>query len=98
MKRFPKLTIAALILSCIACSRSRSQAPPPAGPVELQLQVSLPFHFVAYGDSRFHDPKDTEAANPPARQALVQAIAETNPAFISLTGDKIGRASCRERV
>ena len=87
MKRFPKLTIAVLILGCTACSRSRSQAPPPAEPVELQLQVSLPFHFVAYGDSRFHDPQDMEAANPPARQALVQAIAETNPAFISLTGD-----------
>src|ERR1035438_537123 len=87
MKRFPKLTIAVLILGCTACSRSRSQAPPPAEPVELQLQVSLPFHFVAYGDSRFHNPQDTEAANPPARQALVQAIAETNPAFISLTGD-----------
>jgi acid phosphatase type 7 len=87
MKRFPKLTIAALILGCTACSRSRSQVSPPAEPVELQLQVSLPFHFVAYGDSRFHDPQDTEAANPPARQALVQAIAETNPAFISLTGD-----------
>src|ERR1035441_7690378 len=87
MKRFPKLTIAVLILGCTACSRSRSQAPPPAEPVELQLQVSLPFHFVAYGDSRFHDPQDTEAANPPARQALVQAIAETNPAFVALTGD-----------
>src|ERR1039458_2004928 len=87
MKRFPKLTIAVLILGCAGCSRSRSQAPPPAEPVELQLQVSLPFHFVAYGDSRFHDPQDTEAANPPARQALVQAIAETNPAFILLTGD-----------
>jgi Icc-related predicted phosphoesterase len=55
--------------------------------VELQLQVSAPFHFVVYGDSRFHDPKDTEAANPPVRQALVQAIAQTNPAFISFGGD-----------
>jgi acid phosphatase type 7 len=87
MKRFQKLTIAVFIVGCTACSRSRSQAPPQAEPVELQLQVSVPFHFVAYGDSRFHDPHDTEVANPPARQALVQAIAETNPAFISLTGD-----------
>jgi Icc-related predicted phosphoesterase len=55
--------------------------------VELQLQVSTPFHFVAYGDSRFHDPKNTEAANPAVRQALVQAIAQTNPAFISFGGD-----------
>jgi Icc-related predicted phosphoesterase len=56
-------------------------------PAELQLQVSTPFHFVAYGDSRFHDPKDTEAANPPVRQALVQAIAQASPAFISFGGD-----------
>jgi Icc-related predicted phosphoesterase len=66
---------------------SNSQAAPQAEPVELQLQVSTPFHFVAYGDSRFHDPKDTEAANPAVRQALVQAIAQTNPAFISFGGD-----------
>lgn len=55
--------------------------------VDLQLKVSVPFRFVAYGDTRFHDPKDTEAANPPVRIALVQAIAEANPAFICFTGD-----------
>lgn len=71
-------------LACVACSRSHSQAAPP---VDLQLQVSTPFHFVAYGDARFHDPKDTDAANPAVRQALVQAIAETNPAFVLFTGD-----------
>jgi Icc-related predicted phosphoesterase len=53
----------------------------------LQLKVSVPFHFVAYGDTRFHDPQDTEAANPPVRVALVQAIAEANPAFVCFTGD-----------
>src|SRR5580700_10025261 len=55
--------------------------------VDLQLKVSVPFRFVAYGDTRFHDPKDTEAANPPVRIALVQAIAEVNPAFVCFTGD-----------
>ena len=54
---------------------------------DLQLDVKTPFHFVAYGDTRFHDPKDTEAANPPVRVALVRAIAEVNPAFICFTGD-----------
>ena len=88
MKFIQALSIVALI-GCTACSHSRSQAqqqtaPPP---VELQLQVSTPFHFVVYGDSRFHDPKDTEAANPAVRQALVRAIAQTNPAFISFGGD-----------
>jgi Icc-related predicted phosphoesterase len=83
-----KLLIVAFIIST-ACSRSHSQAQQQTAPlpVDLQLSVSTPFHFVVYGDSRFHDPKDTEAANPAVRQALVQAIAQTNPAFISFGGD-----------
>jgi acid phosphatase type 7 len=87
MKYFQKLPIVVLFLGCVACSRTHSQAPPPPAPVELQLQVSTPFHFVAYGDSRFHDPTDTEPANPLARQTLVQAIAQANPAFVSFGGD-----------
>jgi Icc-related predicted phosphoesterase len=55
--------------------------------VDLQLKVNVPFRFVAYGDTRFHDPKDTAAANPAVRVALVQAIAEANPVFICFTGD-----------
>jgi Icc-related predicted phosphoesterase len=75
-------------LATAACSRSQSQAPPSAEkPVALRLQVSVPFHFVAYGDTRFTDPRDTEASNPEVRRALVQAIAETRPAFISIGGD-----------
>ncbi|HKM47747.1 MAG TPA: metallophosphoesterase [Terriglobales bacterium] len=87
MRRFRKLPVFILFLGCVACSRLRSQAATPTEPVELQLQVTTPFHFVAYGDSRFHDPKDTEAANPAVRRELVQAIAEANPAFVALTGD-----------
>src|SRR6202035_1896756 len=61
----------------------------PAGqkPVDLKLKVNVPFRFVAYGDTRFHDPTDTEAANPPVRVTLVHAIAEVNPAFVCFTGD-----------
>jgi Icc-related predicted phosphoesterase len=57
--------------------------------IDLQQKVTVPFRFVAYGDTRFHDPKDTEAANPPVRVALVQAIAEANPAFVCFTGDVV---------
>src|SRR5208283_4180576 len=85
MTWFQELPIGILFLGCVACSHS--QALPQTEPVELQLQVSAPFHFVAYGDARFHDSRDTEAANPLVRQTLVKAIAETNPAFISFGGD-----------
>lgn len=87
MKSSKWFLIALAFLGCVACSRSHSQPPPQSQSVDLQLQVSLPFHAVVYGDSRFHDPKDTEAANPAVRQALVQAIAQTDPVFISFGGD-----------
>jgi acid phosphatase type 7 len=56
-------------------------------PVELQIAVSNAFRFIAYGDTRFTDPTDTEASNPEARRALVRAIADEQPAFVSIGGD-----------
>src|ERR1700693_4480904 len=56
-------------------------------PQEMQLRLNVPFQFVAYGDTRFTDPDDTEASNAPVRRALVRAIADANPAFISIGGD-----------
>jgi len=56
-------------------------------PVDLQAKVSVPFRFVAYGDTRFTNPSDTKASNPPVRQALVQAIDAVHPAFVSIGGD-----------
>lgn len=55
--------------------------------VDLKLDAKTPFQFVAYGDTRFHDPNDTKPANPAVRVTLVKAIAETHPAFVCLTGD-----------
>jgi acid phosphatase type 7 len=55
--------------------------------VDLKSDIKVPFSFIAYGDTRFHDPKDTDAANPVVRVALVKAIADANPAFICFTGD-----------
>lgn len=55
--------------------------------VELQIPVSRSFRFVAYGDTRFTDPNDTEASNAEARRTLVQAIADVHPAFVSIGGD-----------
>lgn len=56
-------------------------------PADLQLSIATPFRFVAYGDSRFHNPNDDRAANPAVRQELVKAIAEVKPAFVTVSGD-----------
>jgi Icc-related predicted phosphoesterase len=56
-------------------------------PVELHPQISLPFRFVAFGDTRFTNPENIEAANASVRLTLVQAIADAHPAFISIGGD-----------
>jgi Icc-related predicted phosphoesterase len=56
-------------------------------PVELKLPLTTPFHFIAYGDTRFTNPNDTKASNARVRRALVEAIAEAHPAFISIGGD-----------
>jgi 3',5'-cyclic AMP phosphodiesterase CpdA len=76
--------VTAMLLGLAGCTK-RSSAQ--TSSVDLQLEVKTPFRFVAYGDTRFHDPKDFEAANPAVRVALVQAIAEANPAFVCFTGD-----------
>jgi len=77
--------LTAVTLLALTCCSKKSDAQ--TSTTDLQLDVKTPFRFVAYGDTRFHDPKDTEAANPAVRVALVQAIANTNPAFICFTGD-----------
>lgn len=72
------------LLSATCCTK-KSSAQTPA--VDLHLDLKPPFRFVAYGDTRFHNPQDTEPSNPTARVALVQAIAQADPAFICITGD-----------
>lgn len=78
------LLAGATVLALAGCTKNSSAQ---TAAVSLQQDVKVPFRFVAYGDTRFHDPKDTDAANPPVRQALVNAIAGVNPAFICFTGD-----------
>lgn len=73
------------MLLALTCCTRKSIAQTSAA--DLRLDVKTPFRFVAYGDTRFHDPNDFEAANPTVRMALVQAIAEVHPAFICFTGD-----------
>lgn len=80
------LAVATLNISCSA-SNHRVKSVDGENHVALELKVPQPFRFVAFGDTRFHDPSDTEPANPAIRQALVAAIAKEKPAFISIGGD-----------
>jgi len=73
----------AILLLTYCTNRSTAQTTT----VDLTFDAKVPFQFVVYGDTRFHDPKDTEAANPTVRRALVEAIAEANPTFVCMTGD-----------
>jgi len=78
---------AAATLLALTCCTKKSDAE--TSTVEIHLDLKTPFRFVAYGDARFHDPKDKVASNPPVRVALVDAIAKANPAFICFTGDLV---------
>jgi len=46
-----------------------------------------PLVFVIYGDMRFTDSKETNAANPGARRALVEKVASEHPDALFVTGD-----------
>ena len=73
------------LLLAVTCLLGPALAAAP--PVELQAPVAGAFRFAAYGDTRFTDPRNTEAADPRIRQILVQAIADAHPAFITIGGD-----------
>ncbi len=76
-----KSLVLVLLMSLAPLLRAQAQ------PVELHAQAGLPFRFIVYGDTRFTDPTNTKAASAPVRRALVQAIADANPSFISVGGD-----------
>lgn len=78
------LTIASL---AIGLSCKSSAGAPDAAPVALELKVPAKFTFIAFGDTRFHDPSDTKAASAEYRQAIVAAIDQVKPAFVSIGGD-----------
>jgi Icc-related predicted phosphoesterase len=53
----------------------------------IELKRGTRLHFIAYGDTRFTNPADTDAANPQARRELVKAIANAHPDFVTFGGD-----------
>jgi acid phosphatase type 7 len=83
---FLLLIAVALSVSCSGKNKPEKSASA-ENHIALELKVPATFRFVAFGDTRFHDPSDTEPANPAIRHALVAAIDRENPAFISIGGD-----------
>jgi Icc-related predicted phosphoesterase len=86
LKRGMALLFVVTAMLVLACRTKKSTAETSSS-TDLMLDVKTPFRFVVYGDTRFHNPSDTEAANPVARRTLVQAIADANPSFVCFTGD-----------
>ncbi len=84
VRRLAILYAATSILGLSCCTKTSTAQ---TTTTDITLDLKTPFRFVVYGDTRFHYPNDTDAANPPARRALVQAIADAKPSFICLTGD-----------
>src|SRR5215831_3802885 len=74
---FAALIVALVWIACPA------QSPP------LQIDAKVHGHFrcVVYGDTRFTDPANKDAANAEVRQQLVQAIANARPRFVVFGGD-----------
>ncbi|MFL6449077.1 MAG: metallophosphoesterase family protein [Bryobacteraceae bacterium] len=52
-----------------------------------ESELKSPVTFIAYGDMRFTDPKNTTATNPAVRKWLVDKLASEAPAAIFLNGD-----------
>jgi acid phosphatase type 7 len=84
---FLLIVSAPILMVCCSAKDNQDKSLFAENHTQLELKVPATFHFVAFGDTRFHDPGDTEAANAAIRQALVAAIDKENPAFISIGGD-----------
>ena len=77
-----------LVFVALVCSGGPvGQRSGSANHVGLELKVPPVFRFAALGDTRFHDPQDTVAANPAVRRALVSAVAKEQPSFVTIGGD-----------
>lgn len=73
-----------LLIFVLSAGAAFAQQPP-----ELNIGVSTPFKFVAYGDMRFADPGDHNAGDEARREALINKIADENPAFVVISGDLV---------
>lgn len=91
IRRVLPISAVLVVAICSASLFNRATSSPPAQPLELQQSVTVPFRFVALGDTRFTDSTNPDVANGPIRRAIVQAVTQEKPAFISFGGDIVYR-------
>jgi len=82
-----RIFLFSLVLLFFAPAHGRSDGTGPKEPLTLKAAVSSPLRFVAFGDTRFHDPADKKAGSAAVRHAMVAAIDKQHPDFISIGGD-----------
>jgi hypothetical protein len=75
----PVLLILAAVLAAPLCAAPTFSVP--------QKDLPDPLVLITYGDMRFTSSSETEASSPPARRALVAAIAAEDPAALFINGD-----------
>jgi len=79
-----------LLLPFLCLSLPAQPAQPADGSPTFRVPASaLPAHIkvIAYGDQRFHDHMNFMIANPKARMALVEKIAQEKPDAVQMSGD-----------
>jgi len=77
------IILSTFLLTTLLVSAAFAQSPP----LEINTKLHKHFRFVAYGDTRFTDPKNTKDANAEVREQLVRGIAAVHPDFITFGGD-----------
>src|SRR6266404_1930549 len=84
---FPRLIAAFILIAAVVLATA---AKPDRGAPSLSFQpAQYPFKFVVYGDLRETTPSDTKNTDPVRRKALIDKIADEQPAFVGVTGDLV---------
>jgi hypothetical protein len=76
--------------ACLTLPLAAQQAPPADSTPTFRvpaMELSSHVTVIAYGDQRFHDHLNFMIANPKARQALVNKIAQEKPDAVQMSGD-----------
>ena len=83
----PRLVAAFVLIAAVVIATA---AKPDRGAPSLNFQpAQYPFKFVVYGDLRMTDPADIKDTDPVRRTALINKIADEQPAFVAITGDLV---------